>query len=91
MEVSCTNGKLKRRRDSSDQGTVRDVDGNDRVASPLTKCLKYTDKEGMFECTLCKQRYRRRTVYENHINNCEEERNMGDTVQRALAIAHDSV
>lgn len=45
----------------------------------------------MFECVRCKRTYRRRHVYEGHIASCNEERNMGDTIQRAMAIAHDAV
>lgn len=89
--MSCTNGSVKRGRavftNSMDNGIIGSTAGK----SPLLKCMKYSDGQGVFTCERCKRSYRRKSVFDEYIENCTEERNMGDTFKRAMGIAYDTV
>lgn len=61
------------------------------VVSPLYKCMKYSEKYGVFACAQCNQTYRRTPVYEDHIASWKGERSMEDTFVRAMVISHNAV
>lgn len=61
------------------------------ASSTVKKCMKYGSGDGFMKCEKFRKRFRRKTVYEAHILKCVDDKTGGDTMERAIEMAHDIV
>lgn len=85
-ELDCTDAILKRT-----LGNEADEKSMENNESPLRKRLKYGAGAGVHQCDKCKRRFRQQKAYEVHMEGCSDDKNGGDTVQRAMEMAYDLV
>lgn len=88
-QLSCANRSLKRPRQDGKGGVSEEEEEADQ--SPIRNCMKYGCGDVVWTYVKYHNRWRRKSGYEAHVSNCDDDRNAGDTRQRAILMAHDLV